>query len=151
MPLRPLSHIHATRASSAVLSSRGFRATLPSSAAVSQGWCQLCIALRHQHDSRQQHRPGTTTWSLVVIWAMDIDTDHCCYMAKDPDMSHSVSKGWDFTVASGSRVGFLDQAAFLHLISPVSPPFIMLKMSFYSFLFISPPNTCISPPHTCTW
>lgn len=32
-----------------------------------------------------------STWPLVAIWVMDIDTDTCCCMVTDPDMALSSS------------------------------------------------------------
>jgi hypothetical protein len=40
---------------------------------------------------------------------MDIDTDICCCMATDTDMTLKDSMGWDFTMASGSRAGYSQQ------------------------------------------
>ena len=59
-------------------------------------------------------RPGTSTWPLVVTWAMDIITD--------PDLTFSGSKGRDFTMAPGSCVGRSHQAVPLHprVSSPLS-------------------------------
>jgi hypothetical protein len=46
-------------------------------------------ALGHHRSPRQQPRPGTSTWPLVVTWAMDIDRDPCCCIATNLDMALS--------------------------------------------------------------
>jgi len=64
-----------------------------------------------------QHSPWTSTlfqvaWPLVVIWATNIDTDPCCYMAMNPYMA--LRAAWAFTMASGGRAGYSHQIAPLH-------------------------------------
>jgi hypothetical protein len=49
-----------------------------------EGQAQLCLAFEHLHVPRQLSQPGFSTWSLVILWAMDIDTDPCCFMAINP-------------------------------------------------------------------
>jgi hypothetical protein len=69
----------------------------------SEGWGQLCSALRHQHSPRPQPRPGSSTWSLVITGALDINnTDPRFYMTL------SSRTGQDLTMASG---GYLHQAS----------------------------------------
>lgn len=66
--------------------------------------------------------PWTSTWSeataqtrmskwlLVIIWAMNIYTEPCCWLVMDTDMALSSSTGWDFTMVSGGSTGFSHQA-----------------------------------------
>lgn len=63
---------------------------------------------------------------------MDIDIDPCCCISKDPDMAHSSSLDWDFTMAPGGRVGHSQQAIPLHPQSPDLPLFKMLKLFHFS-------------------
>ena len=70
--------------------------------------------------------PATQTrniaWPLVVIGAMDFDTDSCC-MATDPYMALSGSV----------RAGYSHQSALLHLLPPGPPFFIVLKLLLFLF------------------
>lgn len=66
--------------------------------AVGEGRGQLCAAFGYQYNPRRQLRLGTSTWHLVVTWAMDIDTDMI----------------WDFTMALGGFAGYSYQAVPLH-------------------------------------
>lgn len=67
----------------------------------SEGWGQLCSALRHQHSPRP-HRPGTSTWPLAVTGAMGINnTDPQFYVVLNSRTEQ------DLTMASG---GYLHQA-----------------------------------------
>lgn len=58
---------------------------------------QFCTSLGHQCALRWQTRPGMSEWSLEITYIMDIDSDPCCSMAMDPDVTLSGSTGWDFT------------------------------------------------------
>lgn len=46
-------------------------------------------AHRHHHGFSPQHRLQTTTWPLVVTWAMDINTDPSYSRTLDPDIALS--------------------------------------------------------------
>lgn len=41
----------------------------------------------HQYSFRQQHRPWTPTWPLVVTLATNINTDSDCNRTIDPDLA----------------------------------------------------------------
>lgn len=62
---------------------------------------ELCITLRCQHGPKQQLRPRTSAWPLVVTLAMDIDVDPCCSRIMNPDMALDGSTCQDLTMASG--------------------------------------------------
>lgn len=50
-----------------------------------KGWGQLWATLRHRHGPRQQPRSGTSTWPLVVAWAMDMtQTRHLLLQGHGP-------------------------------------------------------------------
>ena len=68
---------------------------------------QFCTSLGHQCALRWQTRPGMSEWSLEMTYIMDIDSDPCFSMAMDPDVTLSGSTGWDFTLTSGGRIGYL--------------------------------------------
>lgn len=61
------------------------------SVAASEGRCQLCAALGYQCGPRQQSRPETSTWPLVITGVMDIYADHCGCIAMKPDLALSGS------------------------------------------------------------
>lgn len=45
-----------------------------------------CSKTVHRHQLWLIHRPRTSTWPLVVTWALDVDTDPDCSRIMDPDV-----------------------------------------------------------------
>lgn len=70
--------------------------------------------LEYHHGPKWQPRPGTSSWPLVVIWPMNIDTDPYCCTAIDPAMALPSITGQDFTVASGGITGYSHLAVPFH-------------------------------------
>jgi hypothetical protein len=74
-------------------------------------------------------RPGMSSWSLVVIWAIDINTDPRHFIAMDPNMALSDSTGCDFTMASAGWTGY--NWFFSTFESPVPSLFLMAKPAHF--------------------
>jgi hypothetical protein len=107
-----------------------------------EGQGQFCTALGHPCGSKWLPRSCMPPWSLVVIWVMDITTFPCCCMPKDPNMTLCGDMEQDFTMTSGSRTGYSQQA--ISLLPPVSS-----SISLHSAQTV-PLLSPIYPPHACT-
>lgn len=94
---------------------------------------QLREALGYKHGPRGQSRPGTSTWPLVVTWAMDTNTCLCCCTTMVPIMAlqfyHAVSK-------FGQRFG-LDK----HLKTPRGPALLQAEWAGRR----APPHCVVHP------
>lgn len=89
------------------------------------------------------------TWSLVVTWAMDIDTVPCCRKAMDPDivfLGGSTGLGqispWPQVTVQASHTRLF----FIAFESAIPPRFIVHKLLCFSFSPISPPHPCSCTP-----
>lgn len=87
----------------------------------------LWRSLGYQNSPRQQPRPGMTTWPLVVIWVLSINTYPDCFMAMNSYMTHN---------GLGLHYGLRYQGRILtsHFFSPVLPFFIMFKLFVSLFI-----------------
>lgn len=65
------------------------------SAVATKKQSHLCTVLGHWHGPRWQPRSGMSSWLLVVIRGVEINTDPCCCITMDPDMALSMDQ--DFT------------------------------------------------------
>ena len=135
-----LTQIPATRASSTVLSRHGAGPTLLS-AAVSKQWSQLFQVWKPVNRANFVQSleaaawPGMSTYSLAVIWSVDIGIEHCCYMAMNPDIALSGSTCCDITMASGGRAGYSYQATPLHPLVSRSAPLHSAQTIPFLFLY----------------
>lgn len=63
--------------------------------------------------SQQQPQPGTPQCSLLIMWDTDIDSESCCFIAKDFNIALSGSSGWYLIMTLGGNAGFSQQAILL--------------------------------------
>lgn len=103
-------------------------------------WARCGLAVQLSRAGAAKHSPWRS-WSLLVIWAIDIDTNPCHCVSMNPVMVLSSSSNSDFTMATGNRTSSSQQATTFHS-WVVFHLFIMLMLLHFSFSPIWPLHTC---------